>query len=37
MQEKRKRETGQAKKASNYVEDEKRQLRKHNIYSGFDN
>ena len=37
MQEKRKRETGQAKKGPNYVEDEKRQLRKHNIYSGFDN
>jgi hypothetical protein len=36
VQEKRKREIGQAKKAPNYIEDEKRQLRKYNVYSGFD-
>ena len=37
VQEKRKRELGQAKKQKNYVEEEKRLLRQHNVYSGFDN
>ena len=37
QREKRKRELGQAKKGKNYVEEEKRLLRNHNIYSGFDN
>ena len=37
LQEKRKRDLGQAKKQKNYVEEEKRLLRQHNVYSGFDN
>ena len=37
VQEKRKRDMGQAKKAKNYVEDEKRVARNYGMYSGFDN
>lgn len=37
QREKRKRDMGQQKKSKNYVEEEKRLLRQHNVYSGFDN
>ena len=36
LQEKRKRDTGQAKSAKNYVEEEKRIARGFGMYSGFD-
>ena len=36
IQEKRKRELGQAKRGKNYVEEEKRQARNLGVYSGFD-
>ncbi|KAK9804156.1 hypothetical protein WJX73_006172 [Symbiochloris irregularis] len=36
QREKRKRDMGQAKKAKNYVEEEKRQARNLGVYSGFD-
>jgi hypothetical protein len=36
VQEKRKRDAGQASRGKNYVEEEKRQGRKLGMYSGFD-
>ena len=36
LQEKRKRDMGQAKSAKNYVEEEKRLARNFGMYSGFD-
>lgn len=36
QKEKRKRDAGQASRAKNYVEEEKRQLRESGIYSNFD-
>jgi len=36
LQEKRKRDAGQAKSAKNYVEEEKRLARNFGMYSGFD-
>lgn len=36
VQEKRKRDMGQAKRGKNYVEEEKRQARSFGVYSGFD-
>ena len=36
LQEKRKRDAGQATSSKNYVEEEKRLARQHGVYSGFD-
>ena len=36
LQEKKKRDTGQAKSAKNYVEEEKRLARNAGVYHGFD-
>jgi hypothetical protein len=36
QKEKRKRDLGQASRGKNYVEEEKRALRKNGVYSGFD-
>jgi hypothetical protein len=36
LQEKRKRDAGQATRGKNYVEEEKRQARNYGVFSGFD-